>query len=774
LVFGTGLNPEDVEITRNGYNLIFKITSTGEHITVKDWYADTRNQIARIKFTDGTIWTHTQVNAMIPIFRGTDGDDEVTGSAWDDALIGGVGDDILTGGNGNDTFIWNIGDGNDIVNNNSSNYNPNGILKLGEGVDPSEVELTRSGNDAVLIVTASGERITVLNWYSDSRNQLGYVEFADGTIWTRAQINAMSPVLRGTDADDTITGTASGDTLIGRAGADTLSGGAGDDTLIGGTGIDTLTGGEGNDTFIWNIGDGDDIVNNNSGNYNPNGTLKFGEGVDPDEVELTRSGNDAVFIVTASGERITVLNWYADSRNQLGYVEFSDGTVWTRAQINAISPILRGTDADDTITGYGTNDTLIGHAGDDTLSGGDGDDTLIGGTGDDTLTGGGGDDTYKWDIGDGDDIVNNYSGNYNPNGTLKFGEGVDPAEVELNRYGNDAVFIVTASGERITVLNWYDGSRNQLGYVEFADVTVWTRAQINTMNTVFHGTNSDDTLNGGAGNDTLIGGVGNDTLKGEAGNDILIGGTGSDYLEGGAGNDIYVWNLGDGDDMIYDYTSTKSNSQQTGILKFGEGIDPANVELTREGEHAVFIIGETGERVTVQYWWYSYNTYGQLSSVEFADGTVWTREDINAMNPILRGTSGNDTITGFNTDEILLGGVGNDTLKGEAGNDTLIGGAGSDRLEGGAGNDIYKWNIGDGNDLIVDNSGQNVLELGEGINPLDIALARLGNDAVFTFDGTGEQISVYNWYSNTNNQLNSVQFSNGTVWSREDINNSVA
>jgi Ca2+-binding RTX toxin-like protein len=124
------------------------------------------------------------------------------------------------------------------------------------------------------------------------------------------------------------------------------------------------------------------------------------------------------------------------------------------------------------------------------------------------------------------------------------------------------------------------------------------------------------------------------------------------------------------------------------------------------------------------------------------------------MSPVLRGTDGNDTITGYSTDDILLGGLGND------------------RLEGGAGNDVYKWNLGDGNDLIVDNSGTNLLELGDGINPMDIALARLGNDAVFTVGNTGEQISVYNWYANANYQLSSVQFKDGTVWNRTDINNS--
>jgi Ca2+-binding RTX toxin-like protein len=73
-----------------------------------------------------------------------------------------------------------------------------------------------------------------------------------------------------------------------------------------------------------------------------------------------------------------------------------------------------------------------------------------------------------------------------------------------------------------------------------------------------------DIVNGGAGNDIVFGGSGNDTLRGEAGrdtlfgengNDTLAGGQGNDTLSGGQGNDTFVFQRGDGRDLVLDFQS---------------------------------------------------------------------------------------------------------------------------------------------------------------------------------------------------------------------------
>lgn len=86
----------------------------------------------------------------------------------------------------------------------------------------------------------------------------------------------------------------------------------------------------------------------------------------------------------------------------------------------------------------------------------------------------------------------------------------------------------------------------------------------------------------------------------------------------------------------------------------------------------------------------------------------------------LRGTDGDDQITGKggddrlegrDGDDLLVGGFGRDRLEGDEGRDTLRGGADDDRLRGdddndvlagGAGSDTFQFDADDGQDRITD------------------------------------------------------------------------
>jgi hypothetical protein len=77
--------------------------------------------------------------------------------------------------------------------------------------------------------------------------------------------------------------------------------------------------------------------------------------------------------------------------------------------------------------------------------------------------------------------------------------------------------------------------------------------------TTIEGGNGNDRLVGGAGAVTLSGGNGNDVLIGGAGVETLIGGNGDDSIDGnkgndvgllGNGNDTFVWDPGDGSDVV--------------------------------------------------------------------------------------------------------------------------------------------------------------------------------------------------------------------------------
>ena len=56
-----------------------------------------------------------------------------------------------------------------------------------------------------------------------------------------------------------------------------------------------------------------------------------------------------------------------------------------------------------------------------------------------------------------------------------------------------------------------------------------------------------------------------------------------------------------------------------------------------------------------------------IEQVVFDDGTVWSAADLRVMLLAQASTSGNDTIIGFNTADVLQGGAGNDTLNGWSG-----------------------------------------------------------------------------------------------------------
>ena len=180
---------------------------------------------------------------------------------------------------------------------------------------------------------------------------------------------------------------------------------------------------------------------------------------------------------------------------------------------------------------------------------------------------------------------------------------------------------------------------------------------------------------------------------GDDGDDILIGGKENNKLRGESGNDTYSWNLGDGRDLIVD-------SKGSNRLTFGPGIDWTMVTAAPYGTDLILNIGRDGEYVRIADWFA--DDSHKLEEIVFADGVVWSREEIDGKIGIVKGTEGNDTLYGTKKKDLLLGLEGNDTLHGRDGDDSLVGGAGADYLYGGKGDDSYVWNPGDGNDVISD------------------------------------------------------------------------
>ena len=309
-------------------------------------------------------------------------------------------------------------------------------------------------------------------------------------------------------------------------------------------------------------------------------------------------------------------------------------------------------------------------------------------------------------------------------------------------------------------------------------------------------------LRGGDGNDTVnFSYCANNTVEGGAGNDLLqmtgysnynssgcsntfAGGAGNDRIISGGSADTYLFNRGDGQDLITDLDNWGNG--KTDKVVFGAGIAQSDLFVSRSGYNLVVKVNDPNnalatDQITIENWFYS-GIY-QIESLQFADGANLTNAQLNQMvgtagNDNLVGTAYGDTLAGLDGNDVLNGNAGNDILQGGNGNDTLcdaagtnlldggmgadifMGGAGSELFVGGAGNDII--NTGDGADVIAfnRNDGQdilnggagtdNTLSLGGGIQYSDLALSKTGNDLVLEA-GNGDQITLASWYDNTAN-----------------------
>lgn len=265
---------------------------------------------------------------------GDGGDDVVEGGAGNDTLFGGAGDDALSGGEGDDVLAGGVGDDE---------------LDGGDGIDTVSYQAGLSDTAGVTVNLANGT--------------------ADGDESGSDTLIGIENVIGGT-GNDTLIGDDGANMLDGSAGNDTIDGGAGDDVIIGGEGNDVIDGGTGFDT------------------------LDLSGATGAISVDFTAG--------TASGAGIGT-----DSFVNIEKLVFG-----------ACDEIVSGGNGDEALDGGAGNDTLKGGAGSDSLWGGAGNDTLDGGSGDDEVFGGLGNDVIKAgsgvdlvEAGEGDDVVDAGSGN---------------------------------------------------------------------------------------------------------------------------------------------------------------------------------------------------------------------------------------------------------------------------------------------------------------------------------------------------------------------------
>ncbi|MEB0141475.1 calcium-binding protein, partial [Undibacterium sp. CCC2.1] len=73
----------------------------------------------------------------------------------------------------------------------------------------------------LIIEFGSGDSLTISNYFDGVNYQINQFRFADGQVWTGAQILATHPVML-TDNNDNLGFTNSADTIYARGGNDTI------------------------------------------------------------------------------------------------------------------------------------------------------------------------------------------------------------------------------------------------------------------------------------------------------------------------------------------------------------------------------------------------------------------------------------------------------------------------------------------------------------------------------------------------------------------------
>jgi Ca2+-binding RTX toxin-like protein len=369
---------------------------------------------------------------------------------------------------------------------------------------------------------------------------------------------------------------------------------------------------------------------------------------------------------------------------------------------------INGTSGGDNLKGTTGDDTIWGLGGNDVIDGGAGNDTIEGGIGNDTLRGGNGTDTFKFNLGDGKDIVSD----------LAAGE-----TVQIGGYAS-AQSITQVGGSVVVVLSGTD----QITFQNMTVATVQSALQFGGGATsgddTLVGTSADNTISGLAGNDTISGLGGDDTLAGNDGNDTLAGGDGADTIDGG-----------DGFDIIYsDNASPAFNDYYSApLLDRGSEVDTITGGA---GNDAIFAgYGDNVDGGPNDYYG------GDTLYISFQGATSGISFDLNLDTQVIGGgtitgiesvgwVEGSDygdyvdlnagytevgsSIFGMGGDDTLVGGYGTYVLDGGDGNDTVDGRACYylARVDGGAGDDTLYTNLnsngaangGDGNDTIYANA----------------------------------------------------------------------
>ncbi|RWM95807.1 MAG: hypothetical protein EOR84_14665 [Mesorhizobium sp.] len=150
------------------------------------------------------------------IMFGLSSSETLNGNAGSDALYGGAGSDTLVGGTGNDSYHFAAGGGADTIVE-SGAYNDNDELDFGAGIDANELWFSQQGNNLVVSVLGTTDKVTINDWFAGPGNVVETIKSGDGKVLNHSDVATLVAAMAGFDPATSPTGSGiqPGDPLLG-------------------------------------------------------------------------------------------------------------------------------------------------------------------------------------------------------------------------------------------------------------------------------------------------------------------------------------------------------------------------------------------------------------------------------------------------------------------------------------------------------------------------------------------------------------------------------
>lgn len=439
------------------------------------------------------------------------GNDMLWGGRGNDRLFGGDGDDEMQGQAGNDTLRG--GRGNDVIN---------------EFLGGNDKLFGEDGNDTLILSAPAGAGPFQSSMDAGAGND---------NIMLNAFVAPIDVTINGGAGDDTITISNKAPSASGLAAPDGPAEADGNTTITDTSGNNLIVLNALGDTTNITLGDGQNVIQLGSANFDGIRIDNFDSGAGGDVIELTpafiaaltslpQNGNPydpdhGLFKLVRSNDDTLVL---FDFNGTVGGQNFTPLVTLDGVRPSSLTPgnlggfdksgsvagqAITGDERDNFLCGGPGTDSIFGKGGNDFLKGGGGADRLFGEAGNDKLQGGFGDGVMRG--GEGDDDIFDQGG----------------ADIAYGEDGNDGIQFLRFFGKSEAVTVELDGGRGN-DYITFGG-----------------GSSIKDSLK-------IFGREGNDRIVAQSGvvQTLINAGIGNDQISINAGRAVHDLTLGAGRDVV--------------------------------------------------------------------------------------------------------------------------------------------------------------------------------------------------------------------------------